>query len=108
MFCSPVGCKGDVTTGHTLPGDQTANGGLASLFFLFGKVSLQGIPKKRDACGHGSGVPLLNLGFHGWVSGWAKSVRTTFKPWEATVCWYLQGNHHSRVSQVVQDFVHPQ
>ena len=24
------------------------------------------------------------------------------------VWWYLQGNHHSNVSQVVQDFVHPQ
>ena len=29
-------------------------------------------------------------------------------PWEAVVHWYLQGNHHSRVSEVVQDFVHPQ
>ena len=24
------------------------------------------------------------------------------------VCWYLQGNQHSRASWVVQDFVHPQ
>ena len=27
---------------------------------------------------------------------------------ETIVCWYSQGNHYSRVSQVVQDFVHPQ
>ena len=27
---------------------------------------------------------------------------------ETIVCWYLQGNHHSRVSWAVQDFVHPQ
>ena len=31
--------------------------------------------------------------------------RTTLKPLETTVCWYLQGNHHSIVSEVVQDFV---
>ena len=35
------------------------------------------------------------------------SFRTTLKPWETIDCWYLQGNHHSRVSWVVQDFVHP-
>ena len=23
--------------------------------------------------------------------------RTTLKPWETIVCWYLAGNHHSRV-----------
>ena len=34
--------------------------------------------------------------------------RTTLKPWETIVCWNLQGNHHSRASWVVQDFVHPQ
>ena len=33
-------------------------------------------------------------------------LRTTLKPWETIVCWYLQGD--SRVSWVVQDFVHPQ
>ena len=27
---------------------------------------------------------------------------------ESILCWYLQGNHPSRVSEVVQDFVHPQ
>ena len=27
---------------------------------------------------------------------------------ETILCWYLQGNHHSMVSCVVQDFVHPQ
>ena len=27
---------------------------------------------------------------------------------ETTVCWYLQGNHHSMISQVMQDFVHAQ
>ena len=42
-----------------------------------------------------------------WYCGWTKSC-TTLKPWETTVCWYLQRNHHSRVSYVVQDFVHPQ
>ena len=41
--------------------------------------------------------------------GWLRNpFRTTCEPWEATVCWYLQGNHPSRVSEVVQDFVHPQ
>ena len=30
------------------------------------------------------------------------------KPWETIVCWKIQVNHHSRVSKVVQDFVHPQ
>ena len=29
--------------------------------------------------------------------GWTKSC-TTLKPWETIVCWYLQGNHHARVS----------
>ena len=44
----------------------------------------------------------------GWsYCGWTKSC-TTLKVLETIVCWYLQGNHHSRVSQVVQDFVHPQ
>ena len=33
---------------------------------------------------------------------------TTKEAMETIVCWYLQGNHHSRISQVVQDFVHPQ
>ena len=33
--------------------------------------------------------------------------RTTWKPWETFFCWYSQGSHHSRVSCVVQDFVHP-
>ena len=28
-------------------------------------------------------------------------------PWETIVCWYLHWNHHARVSEVVQDFVHP-
>ena len=28
--------------------------------------------------------------------------------WETIVCWYLQGCHASRVSQPVQEFVHPQ
>ena len=36
--------------------------------------------------------------------GWTKSL----KPWETIVCLCLQKNHHSRVSWVVQDFVHPQ
>ena len=27
---------------------------------------------------------------------------------EPIVCWYLQGNHLSRDSEVVRDFVHPQ
>ena len=39
--------------------------------------------------------------------GWTKSC-TTLKPREAIVCWYLQANHYSRVSYVVQDFVHLQ
>ena len=34
--------------------------------------------------------------------------RTTLEQWETLVGWYLQGNHDSRVSQVVQDFGHPQ
>ena len=34
----------------------------------------------------------------------AKSMQRT----ESMVWWYVQGNHHSRVSWVVQDFVHPQ
>ena len=38
----------------------------------------------------------------------AKSVRRTLKPTETCACWYLQWNHHSKVSWVVQDFVHPQ
>ena len=29
--------------------------------------------------------------------------RTTLKPWEITVCWYFQGNHHSMVSQVMRN-----
>ena len=29
--------------------------------------------------------------------GWTKSC-TTFKPWEAIVCWHLQAHHHSKVS----------
>ena len=43
----------------------------------------------------------------GQYCGWTKSC-TTSKPWETTVCWYLQGNHHAMVSQVMQDFLHPQ
>ena len=39
--------------------------------------------------------------------GWTKSC-TTLKPWENIVCWYLQGHHDSRVSWVVQGFVHQQ
>ena len=39
--------------------------------------------------------------------GWTNSC-TTLKLWETVVRWHLQGNHHSRVSLVVQDFVHPQ
>ena len=27
---------------------------------------------------------------------------------DTILCWYLQGNYSSRVSEVVQDFVHPQ
>ena len=34
--------------------------------------------------------------------------RTTLKPPDTTVCRYLQANHHSRVSYVVQGFLHPQ
>ena len=36
---------------------------------------------------------------------WTKSC--TLKP-EAIVCWYLQGNHHSRVSSLLQEFIHAQ
>ena len=32
-----------------------------------------------------------------WYCGWTKSC-TTCKPGRAIVSWYLQGNHHSRVS----------
>ena len=39
--------------------------------------------------------------------GWTKSC-TSWKPWETTVCWYLQENHLSRASKLVQDSVHPQ
>ena len=39
--------------------------------------------------------------------GWTNS-RTTLKPLEIIVCWFLQGNHHSRDCYEVQDFVHPQ
>ena len=34
------------------------------------------------------------------------AFRTTLKPWESSICWYLQ-SHHSRVA-CVRDFVHPQ
>ena len=45
--------------------------------------------------------------------GWLQNPsRTTWKPWlkqvETIVGWHLQGNHHCRVYEVVQDFVHPQ
>ena len=40
--------------------------------------------------------------------GGRNPFRTTLKPWETIVCWYFVGNHHSRVSWVVQDFAHPQ
>ena len=31
------------------------------------------------------------------------------KPWETIVCWYVQGNHHSKVFRwCALDFVHPQ
>ena len=29
------------------------------------------------------------------------------KPWESVVCWFLQGNHHSRVPQVVRNGFRP-
>ena len=32
-----------------------------------------------------------------YYCGWTKSC-TSWKPWETTVCWYLQGNHLSRAS----------
>ena len=35
------------------------------------------------------------------------TVGTTLNLWETLFCWYLQGNHHSRVSYVLQDVVHP-
>ena len=33
--------------------------------------------------------------------------RTTLKPWETIVCWYVQGNQHS-IRCCEMDFVHPQ
>ena len=48
-----------------------------------------------------------NHSFMATVGG-RNPFRTTLKRWETIVCWYLQGNHHSRVSWVVQDIVHPQ
>ena len=30
------------------------------------------------------------------------------KPWDTIVGWYFQGNHHSRLSQLLQDFILPQ
>ena len=34
--------------------------------------------------------------------------RSTFETMGTIICWCLQENHHSRVSWVVQDVVHPQ
>ena len=33
--------------------------------------------------------------------------RTTLQPRETIVCWHFLGNHHSRDSEVVQDFIYP-
>ena len=39
----------------------------------------------------------------------AKPIRSTQETRGKTIArWYLQGNHHFRVSWAVQDFVHPQ
>ena len=38
------------------------------------------------------------------IRGWTKSC-TILKPWETIVGWYLQRNHHSRVSKVVQNWI---
>ena len=40
-------------------------------------------------------------GLHPTVDG--QNPAPLLKPWETIVCWYSQGNHHSRVSCVVQD-----
>ena len=77
---------------------------------------------KTMGCHFGVGAPpilepiLVGIGmFTGntiWICPmtilWMDEIMHHFKPWEATVCWHLQGNHHSMVSQVMQDFVHPQ
>ena len=39
-------------------------------------------------------------------SEWTKSC-TTLISWETTACWYLQGNHHSRVPQVMRNGFRP-
>ena len=33
--------------------------------------------------------------------------RTTLKPWEATICWCLQGNHHPKLCWVVRNGFRP-
>ena len=47
--------------------------------------------------------------FWGETLRWLRNpFRTTQQAMKTIVYWYLQGNRHSGVSQVVQDFVHPQ
>ena len=53
-------------------------------------------------------IRVADLVQNAWTyCGCTKSC-TTLKPWKTIVCWRLQENHHSMVSQVVQDLVHPQ
>ena len=44
--------------------------------------------------GHGEGTGKHLEDFPGWTKSW-----TTLKPWEAIVCWYLQGNHHQPLAR---------
>ena len=52
-------------------------------------------------------APVLNRVEVHTVDG-RNPFRTTLKTGETILGWYCQGNHHSNVYQVVQDFVHPQ
>ena len=44
----------------------------------------------------------------GAVSGWTKSISHHLESMETIFCWRLPGKHHTRLSSVVQDFVHAQ
>ena len=52
--------------------------------------------------------PGFNLGVLNTVDGCEIRSHNFETMVETNVCWYFQGNHHSRVFWVVQDFVHPQ
>ena len=66
-------------------------------------IFLSTLEDHETPLGRKLGSPKHVMGRHNMrCCGWTKSC-TTLKPWDTIVRWYLQANHHSSVSQVVQD-----